>query len=597
MKAIWIMAMMVAVGLGAPAAGARGSSFQQRGTPTDNAARQTESGMVVGVVRNPYTKEPIDSVNVSMIAAAAGREAQGRGRGTDTPRQVVTDGNGRFTFTNVAPGSYAVRAEREGYFSATVNQTSAGVVSRPTNVQAAISVNVQPAPMNVVLELIPGGSIRGRVYDRDGRLSPNVLVNVLRESFQDGRIVLTSATVRFVATDERGEFRFWGLAPDRYYLQASTRANAALNQQSLTTYYPAEAGAKRAQALTLQSGVEIPADIHLTSVTPIKISGNVVGMNPQLQTPVRFALVPRDSEVSDSSEMTRSDQFAGRGALPNNAFELQAQLPGRYDVFATMAAANGAVQSAALAGRVSVDVIDRDIRGLTLTLRPTVTLQVRFVGNGDPQIGSQVSNPISLRSRDLLPPSLAVRNETLAARTASRTGLTETAPNPADGDTFSSITEGRYVVESGLQALRDAYVADIRQGSKSIYEDGTIIVGADRPERVDVILARPAGMIQGVVQDATGKPFGSSLVVLIPEGRRRENPLLYKKATASADGQFTLQALAPGQYKIFAWENLPTGAERNGQFLARFEQFGRSVTVTAGSTISSVAVSVIRERQ
>ncbi len=246
MKTIWIMGMVATIGLASQVAGAlRAISFQQ--PPADNNVQQSERRTIVGIVRNPDTKEPLDSVNVSLIATSTGRGAQGRGRGTDTPRQVVTDGNGRFTFTNVDQGNYTVRAEREGYFSATVNQTSAGVVSRPTSMQAAISVNAQPAPMSVVLELIPGGSIRGRVYDRDGRVSPNVLVNVLREGYQDGRIVFTSANVRFVTTDERGEFRFWGLAPDRYYLQASTRANVALNQQSLTAYYPAEAGAKRLQ--------------------------------------------------------------------------------------------------------------------------------------------------------------------------------------------------------------------------------------------------------------------------------------------------------------------------------------------------------------
>jgi hypothetical protein len=198
----------------------------------------------------------------------------------------------------------------------------------------------------------------------------------------------------------------------------------------------------------------------------------------------------------------------------------------------------------------------------------------------------------------LIPSSLNPRDETLAAQIAARTGnTTDAAPNPADGRMFSGITEGRYVVESGLQSLRDAYIADIRQGSKSIYEDGTIVVGADQPQPVDIVLARPAAMVQGAVQDATGKPIGSALVVLIPDGRRRENPLFYKKVTASPEGHFTLQALAPGQYKIFAWENLPTGAERNAQFLARFEQFGRSVNVSAGSTLSSVNVSFIRDRQ
>jgi hypothetical protein len=64
MKRVWILGVMAAVGLGSQAAGGyRGGVLQQRGVPTGNATQQGETGIVVGNVRNPYTKEPIDSVD------------------------------------------------------------------------------------------------------------------------------------------------------------------------------------------------------------------------------------------------------------------------------------------------------------------------------------------------------------------------------------------------------------------------------------------------------------------------------------------------------------------------------------------------------
>ena len=126
---------------------------------------------------------------------------------------------------------------------------------------------------------------------------------------------------------------------------------------------------------------------------------------------------------------------------------------------------------------------------------------------------------------------------------------------------------------------------------------GTIVVGTEPPAPVEIVLARPAATILGTVRGSTSKPVPSAQVVLVPEGRRRENFLLYKKAIASADGQFTLGSLAPGQYRLFAFESLPSGAERNSQFMARFEQFGQSVTLNAGSTISNIVLSVVPDRQ
>src|SRR5262245_48312582 len=131
MKRTWIIGLVAAVWFGLQVAGAPGGGFvQQRGTPINNVSPQIENGIVVGTVLNPYTKEPIDSVTVSLVSAA--RDGQGRGRGNGPESQTTTDSNGRFRFAAVAPGNYTVRAEREGYFSAAVTQTPAGVVSRPT---------------------------------------------------------------------------------------------------------------------------------------------------------------------------------------------------------------------------------------------------------------------------------------------------------------------------------------------------------------------------------------------------------------------------------------------------------------------------------
>jgi len=130
-----------------------------------------QTGTITGIVRNPETKEPIESVSVALVATAVARgpgttqdqfealvaTAVARGRGATQSNsgqtQAITDSNGRFTFSNVAPGNYTVRADREGYFAPS-DQTGA-----PTSVSAPVSVGPTMSA-NVVLELTPGLSPR-----------------------------------------------------------------------------------------------------------------------------------------------------------------------------------------------------------------------------------------------------------------------------------------------------------------------------------------------------------------------------------------------------------------------------------------------------
>jgi hypothetical protein len=136
--------------------------------------------------------------------------------------------------------------------------------------------------------------------------------------------------------------------------------------------------------------------------------------------------------------------------------------------------------------------------------------------------------------------------------------------------------------------LRDVYVADIRQGDKSIYETGTVVVGSSNAEDVEVILARPAATITGTVQNAAGKVAAKSSVVLIPNGDRRQNPMLYKRTTSGTDGNFSLGALSPGDYKLFAWEALPNGAELNADFLKQYEERGVPVAIDPGMQLKTL---------
>ena len=59
---------------------------------------------------------------------------------------------------------------------------------------------------------------------------------------------------------------------------------------------------------------------------------------------------------------------------------------------------------------------------------------------------------------------------------------------------------------------------------------------------------------------------------------------MYHTATSDSTGHFTMRSVAPGSYKLFAWQSVPAGVYYNAMFLAKFEERGRIVAVTERAT-------------
>jgi hypothetical protein len=138
------------------------------------------------------------------------------------------------------------------------------------------------------------------------------------------------------------------------------------------------------------------------------------------------------------------------------------------------------------------------------------------------------------------------------------------------------------------------YLADIRQGARSLYADGILTVAGEATDPVDFVFKKVVGEVLGTLQNRQGKPT-TGVVALVPSMSLRGNFSLYKTTTVTAtDGQFGFKDIAPGDYKIFAWENTPTsGAMQSVEYLSKYENRGRAVSVIAGIRISDVVIALI----
>ena len=199
------------------------------------------------------------------------REATVMLRGTvrsGTPPNVdsyvtETGSTGRFQ-VYLPPGKYQVMPSHSG-FTAGLPEPLAG----PT------LLTLEPGQHAVLaLQLVPDGVISGRVVDQDGDPLRNAGVEVLHYSYLYGRRQLSG--VRSAVTNDRGEYRAYGLPPGSYYLRASAppAGGIVMNNERprrtqparsfAATFYPDAREAAQTAPLELKPGAELTnVDIRL----------------------------------------------------------------------------------------------------------------------------------------------------------------------------------------------------------------------------------------------------------------------------------------------------------------------------------------------
>ena len=126
---------------------------------------------------------------------------------------------GQFSFQNLEPGQYRLSATRNGYVRMEYGARS------PNRPGLPITLNPGQKLADVVLQLMPAGTISGRVFDRDGEPLANVTVEALKYSYQEGQRVMN--VVQTARTNDLGEYRLFWLQPGQYFVSATPPENSA----------------------------------------------------------------------------------------------------------------------------------------------------------------------------------------------------------------------------------------------------------------------------------------------------------------------------------------------------------------------------------
>jgi len=174
------------------------------------SAPQAASGSIEGVVVNSVTLQPLSNVQVSVRREDASPQTT-----------VLSDQNGHFSISGVPVGTLTVSAFRDGYFGPELNGTV------PPGLVTSIKVT-EGQSSRISMSLLPGGTISGSVLDDRGAPAFDANVQVLLVAYSNGKAAVEIAGSR--TTDDRGNYRIFGLRPGEYYVAANPKQAIAVQR-------------------------------------------------------------------------------------------------------------------------------------------------------------------------------------------------------------------------------------------------------------------------------------------------------------------------------------------------------------------------------
>jgi len=539
MKLALLMAIPIALSVGFAPVAAQDAGLTQ------------EKCAIAGTVVDAVSGQPLRGAEVRLRSFAAGASAPGSPSAAQAT-SATTDANGRFVFEGLSAGRFRLVASHDSYLDD--NRGMPGLRGKLLTVVPGQHVN------DVVIRLVPNGSIAGHITNEAGKPLRGVSVQAMKSSYPRGRRELRD--VAHAATDQAGEYRLPGLAPGKYYIRAkpplSLKAKAGSDKAYVPLYYPAVSDQARSVALVLRAGEELAGiDMNFVPVHTVHIRGRVVD--------ALTALPSKEAEVtllSDQGETTFSSQNLSAGT-----FEFQGVPPGSYVLVAQQPSTPKEPKT--MWGRTTIEVGDADLDHADVVVSPGVDVsgRIRVDGKTATDIGN-MTGILDLQAGSSL---------------ASLTPDIDTASVKADGTfLFREVPEGSYGIEfhpvpAGFY-LKSSGVADV-------LEAGITVSRGHSPATLELVLSPGAGRIDGTVEIDEQAVSGAS-VVLVPDGKRRAQPNYYRQAMTDQLGRFAMRNVAPGDYTLFAWEQIERGAYMDPDFLGQYEDQGKAVHVEEGGQLS-----------
>ncbi len=260
-------------------------------------------------------------------------------------------------------------------------------------------------------------------------------------------------------------------------------------------------------------------------------------------------------------------------------------MPGSYFLFAAKGVSRlGGVSETFLdigtasSGRLSLGVGNNDVDNATLAVRRSFSVDGTVIAEGIS--GTELPDLSQVRF------TLRRQPDILGMPTATpridRSGGPRSGAVAADGTfVFKGFGPGDYRIEAA-SLPENAYVESLQLGFADVSSGFSIEGPPD--EQFTVVVRFDGGAVRGTTFDQRGEAVGNATVVMVPAEALRRQSHLYRAESSDAFGRFEIRGIAPGPYKLFAWEVVEPDAWQDPEFMRMYETSGMTVYVEgAGS--------------
>jgi protocatechuate 3,4-dioxygenase beta subunit len=466
---------------------------------------------------------------------------------------MVTSEDGRFEFTNVYPGKFALQGDRRGYLSADYQQHE--------QFSTAIVTGPGLDSENLVLRLTPLASLHGTVTDESGEPVRQANVALYMQRYRAGFDNIVS--VNREAADDQGSYEFPALAPGTYFLAVDASPWYAVHPPHFapegstdptpnvprrldvaypTTFYNGATDSDAATPISLHGSDDLQVDVHLSPVPSLHLLLHAV------EDPQRPSGIPWfQRHLFDSLEPagTFDTQQISQGL-----YELDGLPAGKYYMLAPDAKTGRSQRE----GEITLSEDSQELEAPQVDAGARIKVTVKMPGN------TPLPKPLFL---SLQPTGVK-----------GRIGGGGGQPDDAGEVVLENVLPGKYRIRAGAFGRAFSVLRFTQQGAD--VAGNTLEVSSAAPMDLTLQLVADTVSVEGYVK-RKGKPAVGVMVALVPQDMDALER--FRRDQTDSDGSFAVRSIAPGSYTIVAVDDAWDFPWQQPGVLARYVEHGQKLTI------------------